>query len=232
MNLKALRKLVGIGLLTVTGYSWATIAPPVNQNPTWQDISSITWSTDGTNWGNSALVVGQTVEFKVTMHKTNIGNHYADFVKVWIDWNGDEVFDNASETLLADHRVANSAYRSSQLPERVDGGLYDFFSTSLTLTSGMVGDQFLLARVTCSDSLLTVGMGDSYSWANQWNSTYTGNDSLWYKQNFSPASKYWQGEAELIKLTINNTVPEPGTLALFAAAMVGIGLRRKQATRL
>jgi hypothetical protein len=34
----------------------------------------------------------------------------------------------------------------------------------------------------------------------------------------------------LVKLSVNR-VPEPGTLALFAAAMAGMGWRRKQATR-
>jgi hypothetical protein len=231
MNLKSLRKLLAVGLLTVTGCSWATVSLPSHTNASWQDISSITWSTDGTHWGNSALVVGQTVEFKITMHKDLIGNHYADFVKAWIDWNGDGAFDNSSETLLTDYHVANSSSRRSTIAERTDGHSYDFFSSALTLTNAMIGDHFLLTRVTCSDSLLKVGAGSSYSWANQWKPAYTGNDSLWYKQNFSPTSAYFQGEAQLVRLTVGNAVPEPGTLALLAAAMVGMGLRRKQATR-
>ncbi|PKO34256.1 MAG: hypothetical protein CVU34_09605 [Betaproteobacteria bacterium HGW-Betaproteobacteria-7] len=226
MNLKSLRMLLGIGLIAVAGHVWATVAPS-HTNDTWQDISSITWSTDGTNWGNSAsLVVGQSVEFKVAMHKTNIGNHYADFVKVWIDWNGDAALDNTSEVLLADYRVANASYRDWNLPERLDGGTYEFRSSSFVVTNAMIGTHDLLARVTCSDSLLG-------NWGEQWKTAYTQDEAAWYKNNFLPTGNLYQGELNRGTLTVTaaNTVPEPGTLALLAVAMLGMGLRRKLANR-
>lgn len=234
MNLKSLRKLLCVGLLIMAGQVGATVSVPSHSNATWQDIASITWSTDnGATWGNSAITVGQSLEFKVTMHKTNIGNHFADFVKVWIDWNGDEKFDNTSEVLLANYHVANAASRSSNLAERPDGGYYDFYSGSFAVTNAMIGTYDLLARMTCSESLLNAaGLGSP--WENQWATTYTKDDAAWYKSNFSPTTAYYQGEAELRKFTINgksNSVPEPSTLALLAMAILGTGLKRKAAIR-
>lgn len=228
MNLKSLRTLFGVGLLAIAGHGWATVSAPDHTDSTWQDIASITWSTNNrTTWGNEVISVGQSVEFKVTMHKTNIGNHFGDFVKVWIDWNGDETFSNANEVLLSDYHIANAAVRSSGLPERSDGGYYDFFSGAFTVTNAMIGTYDLLARMTCSESLLT-GLGGT--WESQWADKYTQNDSAWYKNNFSPTKAYYQGEAKLSELTVkgaSNNVPEPGTVALLAVAMLGMGLRRK-----
>lgn len=230
MNLKSLRMVFALGLAVMASHGWASVSLPNHTNSTWQDISSITWSTDnGNTWGNSTLAVGQSVEFKVTMHKTNIGNHFGDFVKVWIDWNGDETFSNSNEVILADYHIANASVKASNSPERSDGGYYDFFSGSFAVTNAMIGTHDLLARMTCSESLLNAA-GQGGTWSDQWAVTYTTNDSAWYKNNFSPTVAYYQGEAELRKLTVTtgNSVPEPGTLALLATAMLGLGLRRKQ----
>jgi hypothetical protein len=228
MNLKSLRKLLAVALVTVAGHSWATPSLPQNDNPTWQDISSIQWSTNnGTTWGNSALAVGQSVEFKITMHKNELGNHYADLLKVWVDFSGDQVF-QAGEAVLFGAHVDNTSVTPPWGPGNyVVNQSFDFISGPTTLTSAMVGDHFLLARVTCSDSLLSTTLGSSYSWNQQWSTTLAT-----YNSDFSATAHYGQGESELVKLSVNgNKVPEPSTLALFAAAMVGMGLRRKQATR-
>lgn len=229
MNLRLLRRFLAACLVFATGYSWATVSLPAHSNDTWQDVSSVTWSTDGgTTWGNSALVVGQTVEFKLTMHKDVDGNHYADFAKAWLDLNGDEQF-SQSETLIFGYHVENATYTSSSAPDQVVNEYYDFFSSSLTVTSDMIGDHWLLARVTCSESLLS-SAGVSNPWNNQWSSTYTKNNNAWYQQNFSSTLAYYQGEAQLTKLTVKdgNKVPEPGTLMLLAAAMLGVGMAKKR----
>lgn len=233
MNLKSLRYFFTLGLLTVAGYSWATPSLPQNDNPTWQDIANIQWSTNnGGTWGNSALAVGQSVEFKITMHKYEDGNHYGDLLKVWIDYNGDQQFQN-SETLLFGTHVVNPIEKPWR-PDSVVNQSFVFTSGPVNLTNSMVGDHFLLARVTCTDSLLTTaketGKIASYTWNDQWNSTYTSGNNAMYGTLFSAAAHYGQGESELVKLTVNS-VPEPGTLALFSVAMLGMGWIRKKTTR-
>jgi hypothetical protein len=226
MNMKSLRYLLAVGLMTMAGYSWATPSLPLNDSTKWQNIASIEWSTDvGANWGTSSTVsVGQSVEFKVTMNKTDIGNHYADFVKVWIDMNGDGTFEQ-SEAVLFNYQVANSTYQNSGNTERpYTGQPFSFVSNAIKVTSTMPSDLWVLARVTCSESLLTVANGSGYSWNQQWvedpATTYTSDI-------FSPTAQYKQGQSELVMLT----VPEPGTLALVTLAILGMGWRRKQTTR-
>jgi hypothetical protein len=229
MNLKSLRKLLAFGLIAVAGYCWGTPSLPQNDEPKWQDISSIQWSTNnGASWGNSALVVGQSVEFKISMHKTYDGKHYADLIKAWFDFDGNGLFETGESALFGAH-VVKPSYVDNTGPGNSVNQSFDFKSGPINLTSAMVGDHFLLARVTCSESLLTSqGINVNANWGIQWSNTYTNNGNALYNQYFSPTARYGQGESEVVKLSVNS-VPEPSTLALFAIAMVGMGLRRKQA---
>ena len=237
MNLKSLHKLLAVGLVTVAGYCWGTPSLPETGDTTWQDISGIQWSTNnGATWGTSALVVGQSVEFKITMHKNELGNHYADLLKVWVDFSGDQIY-QSNEVVLFGANIANASVTPPWGPGNVVvNQSFDFVSGPTTLTNAMIGDHYLLARVTCSDTLLSTTLGSTYSWNQQWSTTLAT-----YNSDFSPIAPYGQifdgvhhgqGESEQVKLTVNgNKVPEPGTLALFAVAMVGMGWTRKQATR-
>ncbi len=227
MSLNLLRVLFALGLTAVAGHGRAApVSLPNNYDPSWQDISNIVWSTDnGGSWGNAALDVGQTVEFKFTMHKYADGTHYADFLKAWIDLNGDQQFQDG-ESLVFGYHVTNPT--NAWHPDHVVNESFEFTSAPRTVTDAMVGDQWLLARVTCSESLLNgAGIG---AWDEQWNPLYTSNDNAWYGQHFSATADYFQGESELVRFSVNR-VPEPGTLALFAAAMAGMASRRKPATR-
>jgi len=233
MNLKSLRTLVAVGLFALAGQGWATPSVPKDGNTTWQQLTNIQWSTDnGATWGNSALVVGEKVEFKFTMFKAEDGNHYADLLKAWIDWNGDQQFaTDGSETLFSAVSVVNSV-KNPHTDVVIDKTI-SFTTGPVTLMDSMVGDHFLLARVTCTDAFMSVyepSVGKKYSWDDQWASWATTNNNNLYKQYMSPTASYYQGNSELVKLSIYKT-PEPGTLALFAAAMVGVGLRRKPAAR-
>lgn len=230
MNLKSLRKLLAIALLVVAGHGWATVSEPQHDTQKWNAISGIVWSTDnGSTWGNSALEVGQSVAFKFTLFKEYDGKHYADFIKTWIDWDGDEQFSSA-ETLFFGSNVVNGSYTANTGPGDIVNWSRDFTSAPLTLTNAMLGDHFLLARVTCSESLLTTA-GVSGPWSKQWDSVYKSNDNDGYNQLFSPTAPYVQGQYKLVALTVDGQqVPEPGTLALFAVAVVGLGFQRR-ATR-
>lgn len=225
MDLKSLRKFILIGIVAITGQAWATVSlPPAHGDASWNDISNIAWSTDnGATWGQSALTVGQTVQFQVTLHKTLDGRHYADFVKTWIDWGGDGVF-NASEVVIFDKHVVNTS-KVWKASDSMVNESFAFTSSGVTLTNAMLGNHFLLARVTCSESLLN---SNGVSSANQWTTPQFGANS--YDSYFKPLQGYWQGESESLVLTVNG-VPEPGTLALFAVGMAGLGFGRKRMSR-
>lgn len=228
MNFASLRKILAVGLATVAGYSWATPSLPQNDSTLWQDISLIEWSTDhGSTWGQSSpLLVGQTVEFKITMHKTNIGNHYADFVKAWLDLNGDEHF-TANEAVLFGYHVDNDTRQNSWNPERVSGQSFSFISNAITLTDTLPADLWLLVRMTCSESLiLSAGLNSNDPWTLQWHTPIET-----FNNYFSPTRHYFQGESELVHLTVINQVPEPGTLSLLTAAMLAAALGRSRKPR-
>jgi hypothetical protein len=233
MSLKLLRKLFAVGLASVAGFSWATVSPqvPANGNMSWQDIAGIQWSTDnGATWGNNALYVGQTVEFKITMHKSYDGTHYADLVGAWIDFSGDGDFVDPSEKIFGDVRLVNNFTGHDNYINKS----FDFITGGVTLTSAMVGDHFLLSRVTCSDAFMNVyepSVGKTYNWNDQWASWATANNNAIYKTYMTPDQYYYQGESETRTLSIRNKVPEPSTLALFGVAMLGMGLRRTQSAR-
>jgi hypothetical protein len=223
MNMESLKKLLALSLIVVAGHSWATVAPttlPTNTTTQWNDIASVAWSTDGgAHYGQSVLSVGQNVLFQFTLHKTDVGNHYADFMKVWLDSNKDGDFvDPVDTAILFGVHVVNKSAPSVDQTNKLDGGLYKF-TTSLTITNGMVGDNYLLARVTCSESLLNVAGFNG----NQW--SYS--DSK-YNSMFSPVLSYYQGESEFAKFTVRgNQVPEPGSLALVGLGFLGMIQMRK-----
>ena len=230
MNLKSLRKLLVFGLVAAAGYCWGNPSMPINDTDKWQDISNIQWSTDGgANWGTSALVVGQNVQFKVTVHKDYVGNHYADFVKAWIDLDGNQTFSD-NEAMLFGYKVANSVANKNTVGDRLSGDSFSVVSDSSFVvgTDTKSSDFWVLARVTCSESLLAVS-GTGKVWGNQWDTNTATTTAPDYRSYFSPTAHLVQGESELVKLTVNNKVPEPGTLALVAVAMLGMGWRRRSA---
>ena len=218
-----------IGLLLMTQQLNASPIDPAHNNSRWQDVSQVVWSTDGTNWGNGALTVGETVYFRFTMHKTDEGDHYADLLKAWIDWNMDGTFDQ-SESLFYERAIFPTAYgHDGSIVGRLGVDQYfEFTSQGFLLTSDHIGEIDMLVRATCTESVLAAA-GITGTWANQWNIGFDTYDLL-----FMPTGTLGQGEVERYAFIVNDapppTVPEPTTLFLFSSGLIGLAVivRRKR----
>lgn len=204
--------------------------------PAWQELATygddgtqvsdygVFWSTDnGATWGQDTnLYVGQQVQFKFNMHKENVGTHYADFMKSWIDWGQDGQFDESDVLAFGYQELAineSGNFGSSNSPNQPD---YTFFSDSFLLTLDDIGDLLLRARVTCSHSLAdSLGMGSN--WDDQWDIT-----AGTYYSGFNPTGFLYQGEVEEWQINVR-AVPEPGTMLLLGGALLGMfGLKRRK----
>lgn len=207
---------VSYGVATHSTAAWQELASPTSQY-------GVSWSVDnGATWGQfSNLYVGQQVQFMFNMHKDNVGTHYADFLKSWVDWGKDGKFSESDVVAYEFQKLSTNegenlgSWNTPNVPD------YTFFSGLYTLTKDDIGDLWLRARVACSESL-AASMGDSV-WGDQWNI----KDSV-YQSAFKPTGWLNQGEVEEWKITVNaSPVPEPATVLLLASGLGVIGLRKK-----
>jgi hypothetical protein len=168
------------------------------------------------------LTQGQAVQFKFTVTRSNEGNHKFDELKVWVDWNGQDGFNNndigksGSEILYnaqwykhqdkKDYTNSNSGNANSDVSVDNNKDTYRRYilETAIPLDA-MIGDTWMRARIVCENSL------NSYS--EDMNLLATGYQD--------------QGEVEDYKLTINQ-VPEPTTILVFGSALIGLVLSRKK----
>ena len=208
-----------------------------HSTPAWQELATydgndtmisdygVFWSVDnGATWGQDTnLFVGQQVQFKFNMHKRNVGTHYADFLKSWIDWGQDGSFDDADVLAYGYQELTTNEggnLGSWNKPNQPD---YTFYSDTFLLTEDYIGDLWLRARVTCSDSLAK-SMGSDW-WYDQWTIP-----AETYASGFNPTGYLHQGESEEWGITVHAApVPEPATMFLLGSGLLGmIGFRRKK----
>lgn len=187
--------------------------------------NGIMWSvsSDGQNWssfGTTAdLTQGQYVKFKVDAKRSTEGNHKFDEYKLWLDWYGDNSFDNGTSDVVfkdkwwknedADGNEfvgsrANNYYNNDLNAFNSPVEFATFISDAIMVPlDALLGQTWLRARFVCENS-------------------YTGP--------LKATGYYHQGETEDYSINIVQDVNAPATIALFSLAIFGMVSRIRQSS--
>lgn len=185
--------------------------------------NGITWSvsSDGTNWSNfgtsAHLTQGQFVKFKVDAKRSTEGNHKFDEYKLWLDWYGDESFDNSDVVFNDKWNKDEDEFGNKFMGTRAN----NFFNTDLNKYNSpvefasfisdaimipldaLLGQTWLRARFVCENSFTGPLQATGY---------------------------YHQGETEDYAVKIVQDVNAPATIAIFTLALFGMVSRLRQSS--
>ena len=211
----------GVAVDTDNGVHWRTSSD-----------GGITWS----DYGNGDITQGDTVEYRFGVARSTDGTHEYDRLKVWADWNKNEVFDNDASEILYEkdwalHEDSNGNATDASSNASVNNGrknydlsnlanhnvynssqYFSYFTQQVTIPiDALTGDTWLRARIVCENAITERhGYGSSTMLATGY---------------------YNQGETEDYKIKIIAKVvdvPEPSTLLVFAIGLLGITVGRKK----
>ncbi len=133
----------------------------------------VTWSVDGgATWTNNEVVAGQEIQFRFDFRRAAYGNHKYDQLGVWLDKDGNQVWDDNERLRLTDWS-SDSPYGGTWLkgdtmvPDddwdettNPDAVLQKYFYSDAFTLDGGVGILWLRARVACSSSLPLIEPGN------------------------------------------------------------------------
>lgn len=211
--------------------------------------NGVTWkvqNSDGswpTEFGTVGLTQGANVEFQFVVQRSTYGWHEFDQLKAWVDWDGENGFDNDNSEILIDEKWYKTEDHG-EVNEFDDSHLSwnndrQVLATYHNKTVNQINADYSTYKNTVRNSIDTIGifnvatqvpfdavLGDTWLRAR----VICENSLHWSDRDnnvFLPTGYYHQGEVEDYKLAINQ-VPEPTTILVFSSALIGLTLSRKK----